>query len=128
MNIKSIESKLKNIRDKYARIKEMTETLDIDSNSAACITIIEQRSCILSEIDEEKNRLEQDCRQWRRQCKINPVLEKIRSEIQMLMSAAIALDSMIQDKLARKIEKVRTEISDLSQTSKAALSYAKHKV
>lgn len=128
MNIKSIESKLKNIRDKYARIKEMTETLDIDSNPATCVTIIEQRSCILSEIDEEKNRLEQDSRQWQKQCEINPVLEKVRSEIQVLISAAIALDSMIQDKLARKIEKVRTEISDLSQTSKAALSYAKHKV
>ena len=127
MNIKSIESTLRNIRDKYARIKEMTETLDIDTNPESCISIIEQRSCLLSEIEEEKNRLEQNCRQWQKLCESNPVLEKIRNEIQMLMGAAIALDSMIQDKLARKIEKVRAEISSLSQTSKATLSYARHK-
>ena len=127
MNIKIIEYRLKNIRDKYARIKEMTETLDTDLDPATCVTLIEQRSCILSEIEEEKNLLEQDYKQWQKLCEINPVLEKIRYEIQKLMSAAIALDSLIQENLARKIERVRTEMSTLNQTSKATLSYARHK-
>lgn len=127
MKTMSVESTLKNIRGKYARIKEMTETLDIDSNPATCIKIIEQRSSILSEIEEEKNQLERDCLQWQKQCEINPVLARIRSEIQLIIAASIALDSMIQHKLTKKLENVRTEISDLSLTSKAALSYARHK-
>lgn len=127
MKITQIESILRGIRDKYERIKQMTETLDIDSDPVACIKIIEQRSCILSEIENEKNLLEKDCSQWQKLCDNNPVLKKVRGEIKLLIATAIALDSMTQDKLARKMKKVRTEISNLSQTSKAALSYARHK-
>lgn len=127
MTIKNIESILKSIRDKYERVKEMTETLDVDSDPVTCIKIIEQRSGILSEIEDEKSLLEKNGSQWRKLCDNNPVLKKVRGEIQLLIATAIALDSMTQDKLARKMEKVRAEISSLSQTSKAALSYARHK-
>ena len=127
MKITSIESILRSIKDKYERIKEMTETLDVDSDPVNCIRIIEQRSCILSEIENEKNLLKKDCSQWQKLCDNNPVLKKVRGEIQLLIATAIALDSMTQDKLAGKMEKVRAEISNLSQTSKAALSYARHK-
>jgi len=127
MKSKNIESILRSIRDKYERIKEMTETLDVDSDPVTCIKIIEQRSSILSEIEDEKSLLEKNSSQWQKLCDSNPVLKKVRGEIQLLIATAIALDSMTQDKLAGKMEKVRTEISNLSQTSKAALSYARHK-
>ncbi len=127
MKTKNIEPILRSIRDKYERIKQMTETLDIDSDPVNCIKIIEQRSCIFLEIEDEKSLLEKDCSQWQKLCENNPVLKKVRGEIQLLIATAIALDSITQDKLAGRMEKVRCEISDLGRTSRAALSYARHK-
>lgn len=127
MKTKNIEPILRSIRDKYERIKQMTETLDIDSDPVNCIKIIEQRSCIFLEIEDEKSLLEKDCSQWQKLCENNPVLKKVRGEIQLLIATALALDSITQDKLAGRLEKVRTEISNLSRTSRAVLSYARHK-
>ncbi len=128
MKVNKIGAILKSIRNKYARIREMTETFDIDSKPETCIKVIKQRAVLLSEIEGEKSGLDTFCSQLPDRCQADPGLTKIRNEIQLLISASLALDSAIQDKLIRRIEKVKTEINSLSQNSKVALSYARHSV
>lgn len=126
MKMVKIESILEKIRNKYASIRQITETLNIDSKTETCRKVLEQRSGLLTEITAEQNSLEHACPEWRKCCTVNSKPAKIISEIQSLIATAVALDSAIQDKFRRKIEEVQMEIGSLSKTSKAALSYARH--
>ncbi len=126
MKINKIEAALQSIRSKYARIREMTEILDADTAVETCEKVLRQRAGLLSEIEQEANSLDCLCAHWREQCNVDQGLATLKSEIQLLISAAVALDSTIQDRLARRIGEVKNELSRLSSTSKVALSYARH--
>ncbi len=126
MKLNKIEIVLKSIRDKYKRIRLMTETLDVDTRQETYQKVLEQRAGLLTEIEDEQSNLDRICSQWRDHCSSDQGLATLKSEIQLLISAAVALDSAIQEGLARRIEDVKNEISNLGQSSKVALSYARH--
>ncbi len=126
MKIETIAGVLKSIRNKYAQIRRMTETLDGDSNPETYRKVLDHRALLLSDIEKEQIHLDSVCSHWRKQCERDPVLAAIKSEIQLLISAAVALDSAIQEKLADKISEMKTEVCNLGKTAKVALSYARH--
>ena len=104
----------------------MTETLDRDSNPQIYQRVVSRRARLLSDIEKEQKHLDTTCSHWRKLCEREPVLAGIKSEIQLLISTACALDNTIQETLAEKIGAVRNEIYNLGQTSRVALSYARH--
>ena len=126
MKLNKIEIVLKSIRDKYKRIRQMTETLDVDTKPETYQKVLEQRAGLLTEIEDEQSNLDRICSEWRNYCSSDQGLATLKNEIQLLISAAVALDSAIQEKLTRRIEDVKNEISNLGQSSKVALSYARH--
>jgi hypothetical protein len=126
MKINKIEPVLKNIRDKYIRIRQMTEMLDIDTRPETYRKVLAQRDGLLAEIENEQSRLDWICSHWREESSGDQGLATLKSEIQLLISAAVALDCTLQDKLAGRIDEIKGELAHLGTTSKVALSYARH--
>ena len=125
-NINKIFLILQSIRDKYACIREMTETLNVDSKYESCLHVINQREKILAEIADENKNIDLLHSRNQQIWETDPSVIQLRNEIQLLISASLALDNIIQEKMNQKMEDIKSEITSLGQNSKVALSYARH--
>jgi len=124
--VTTIAAILKDIRDNYIQINQMTETVVSGSNSRGIDKIIRNREHLLSEIKERQQTLDQEYANWKTLCANDSALAYLRSQIEQLITAALVLDTMIQDTLSLTIEEMKSEVCSLTKTSKAAISYAKH--
>lgn len=126
MEIKEIENFLEDIRNKYDNVRQMTETIDINSIEG-CRMLIEERGRLLAEIITQERFLDQRFRGWRDLCAINENLAGICNDIQRSITAALTLDNIFQEKLRTRMEKTKREITTLSKRTKAAVSYTRQK-
>ena len=126
MEIKGIGNFLEDIRNKYDNVRQMTET--IDSNSIeGCRMLIEERGRLLTEIVAQERFLDRRFHGWRDLCAINENLAGICNDIQRNITAALTLDSILQEKLHTRMEKTKKEIATLSKRTRAAVSYTRQK-
>lgn len=128
MHLQTIKTVLAHIRDNYLRIRQLTETLDADTSPATYQKIVQQRAALLSEIKDKQHYLETIHPQWYTQYKEDQGLATLKSELQLLIAAILALDSMLQDTIVNRMADIQTDITNLSENSKVALSYTRHTV
>ena len=126
MNITQVSEVLTHIRDRYVAVVRMCETFNIESNPDRYSAFISQRAILLNNIEQEQIGLNSESSDWVDLCNIDSSLGKIRDEIGVFITTVLALDETIKQRLLRKMDLVRKEISSYQKKSKATLAYARH--
>jgi hypothetical protein len=124
MEMKEIETRLDAIREGYDTVRQMTETIEVDSVEE-CSMLIEKRGKLLDEIYSQQSSLDQGFHGWRDLCTINENFARICVEIQKSITIALTLDSILKEKLLTAMEKTKREIKTMTTRSNATLSYAR---
>lgn len=117
---------LTRIRDKYRGILRMTapykERVEIDE----CIDIMEKRAHVLQEIEEERSTLLREANDWRSRCAKDDRVRCMLHDIRSAIEAIVDLDSVVQQEVARQMSGIRAQLRDITDSSRAAVSYAAH--
>ncbi len=128
MKTEKIKEVLHKIKKKYRYIYQITETANFGSDPNMCLKFIEKRNCLLAEIMAEQRRLSEMDKNWHDLCVTNEKLNKTLKEIGSFIAMIIAIDSVMQKRLSKRIYTVKNKISNLNSSSKMALSYARNTV
>jgi hypothetical protein len=126
MDSETIAEILQVIKSKYQYIYQVTETANVDSDAGKCLKFMEMRNRLLAEISREQAKLDTQFGDWHALCSENESLTALLHEIGSYIAMIAALDTLMQQRLSRKIDSLRDEISSLNSTSKVVLSYARN--
>lgn len=128
MKAKGIAEILENIKDKYRNLYQITETANFDSDPAESLKFIEKRNNLLTEITVDQACLEKNHGDWHTECANNERLHKTLQEIGSFIAMIVALDAVLSERLSKRVQTLKNDISDFNRSSKMALSYARNTI
>ncbi|MBN1306774.1 MAG: hypothetical protein JXA18_02575 [Chitinispirillaceae bacterium] len=120
--MKECTALLKKIRDQYYDIQLLTMHCCSDISPEAIPDMIRQRSDLINLIASEELLLPDEA-----SCQTEaPSVNEIRTEIKSIVATIVTLDKQVETVIKDHMQRLKSDLSELYKTSKAASAYAVH--
>jgi hypothetical protein len=105
------------VRDLYTELYAITHELMVNYSDENAIETIEKRKQILKEISHFEN----DSKHFLKSA------SSLSIEIRNIIAKVIEIDAAVNSKMQSRLTQIRSEITGLNHTSRAAVAYSSHR-
>jgi hypothetical protein len=122
----TLREHLSKIRDGFRKIETLTRQLGVETGQEALESALRVREVILCvEVENWARELSAACPDWNILAKSDPVLKRLLSESEDLVSSIVRMDERISCVVNQRMENISVKLTSLYHTSRAANSYTR---